>query len=337
MVQCPNCARKFLEDRLVVHLRSCTSENPCKPVRPITPVKEEPLKPQTNPIPITSQSMNFKPSRVVASNSGSFQGMPTKQSILDKYMSESKLKTQEINEIPEEKKSEISRSVNKGAEIEESEIKSIEETLRQSTLRSKEISQILRPKSIQGNLEETKVGVKPAYQAPSYEFQPEEDSRVPCSKCGRKFNPDRVAKHEEICKGDAEVEYKKPKEEAKVYSKSPEPARSTTPKPKKGEETVECPYCTRNFDPKVAERHIPKCKDIVNRPSPPAQKTKSVSQSVIINKPALLGNSNTPAKNPEFRQTERPFRDSAEKIFCHNCGERYYPNSKFCSFCGEKK
>ena len=32
MVQCQNCLRTFLEDRIEVHLRSCTSENPHKTV-----------------------------------------------------------------------------------------------------------------------------------------------------------------------------------------------------------------------------------------------------------------------------------------------------------------
>ena len=31
MAQCPNCLRKFLEDRLVVHLKSCTVDTPHKP------------------------------------------------------------------------------------------------------------------------------------------------------------------------------------------------------------------------------------------------------------------------------------------------------------------
>lgn len=32
---------------------------------------------------------------------------------------------------------------------------------------------------------------------------------------------------------------------------------------------VQCPHCSRHFAPKVAERHIPKCKTIKNRPPPP--------------------------------------------------------------------
>lgn len=31
MVKCPFCTRTFLEDRIEVHLRSCTSENPHRP------------------------------------------------------------------------------------------------------------------------------------------------------------------------------------------------------------------------------------------------------------------------------------------------------------------
>uniref|UniRef100_A0A8C8VDP6 Zinc finger C2HC-type containing 1C n=1 Tax=Pelusios castaneus TaxID=367368 RepID=A0A8C8VDP6_9SAUR len=37
---------------------------------------------------------------------------------------------------------------------------------------------------------------------------------------------------------------------------------------------VSCPHCNRRFAPKVAERHIPKCKTIKNRPPPPPQRRR---------------------------------------------------------------
>ncbi|NWZ62605.1 ZC21C protein, partial [Acrocephalus arundinaceus] len=39
--------------------------------------------------------------------------------------------------------------------------------------------------------------------------------------------------------------------------------------PTENSDYVACTYCGRKFAPRVAERHIPKCKDIKNRPPPP--------------------------------------------------------------------
>lgn len=35
------------------------------------------------------------------------------------------------------------------------------------------------------------------------------------------------------------------------------------------EDYVQCPFCDRRFSQNVAERHVPKCRDIINRPKPP--------------------------------------------------------------------
>ncbi|KFV76918.1 Zinc finger C2HC domain-containing protein 1C, partial [Dryobates pubescens] len=35
---------------------------------------------------------------------------------------------------------------------------------------------------------------------------------------------------------------------------------------------VTCPYCSRRFAPRAAERHIPKCRNIKNRPPPPRRR-----------------------------------------------------------------
>ncbi|NXR55515.1 ZC21C protein, partial [Hippolais icterina] len=39
--------------------------------------------------------------------------------------------------------------------------------------------------------------------------------------------------------------------------------------PTENSDYIACTYCGRKFAPRVAERHIPKCKDIKNRPPPP--------------------------------------------------------------------
>ncbi|XP_005086457.2 zinc finger C2HC domain-containing protein 1C [Mesocricetus auratus] len=39
--------------------------------------------------------------------------------------------------------------------------------------------------------------------------------------------------------------------------------------PAENPDYVQCPHCSRHFAPKVAERHIPKCQTIKNRPPPP--------------------------------------------------------------------
>ena len=39
-------------------------------------------------------------------------------------------------------------------------------------------------------------------KAPPMPIQPQSlDGRVPCARCGRKFSPDRIAKHQHICAG----------------------------------------------------------------------------------------------------------------------------------------
>ena len=42
--------------------------------------------------------------------------------------------------------------------------------------------------------------------------------------------------------------------------------------PERPDDRVPCPYCGRRYAKTVAERHIPRCKDIVNKPKPPPTK-----------------------------------------------------------------
>lgn len=46
------------------------------------------------------------------------------------------------------------------------------------------------------------------------------------------------------------------------------------PPPMENPDYVHCKYCDRKFDPYVAQRHIPRCKDIKSRPKPPKRRGK---------------------------------------------------------------
>lgn len=54
---------------------------------------------------------------------------------------------------------------------------------------------------------------------------------------------------------------------------------------------VECPYCSRKYNPDVAQRHIPKCKDIINKPAP-------------VKKPSSLTNSPYKASPQQVKSTK---------------------------------
>lgn len=134
---------------------------------------------------------------------------------------------------------------------------------------------------------------------------PVDQDRVECYKCGRKFASDRVEKHISVCKGNSS----KPAKSLKVKSSSPNKLHKSedeVPEWKKrhldlvnniryakkiqkvqeeggdirsieapkqhinpADEYTQCPYCSRRYNRDVAERHIPKCKNIINKPAPP--------------------------------------------------------------------
>ncbi|KAM5274674.1 zinc finger C2HC domain-containing protein 1C [Ctenodactylus gundi] len=59
------------------------------------------------------------------------------------------------------------------------------------------------------------------------------------------------------------------REVQQVIAKGGNPSDLPPIQPAENPDYVQCPHCSRRFAPKVAERHIPKCKTIKNRPPPP--------------------------------------------------------------------
>ncbi|CAF2918409.1 unnamed protein product [Rotaria sp. Silwood2] len=59
---------------------------------------------------------------------------------------------------------------------------------------------------------------------------------------------------------------------------------------------IQCPHCGRNYAPKVAERHIPKCVNIVAKPKPPPSLNRTGTQQrtgVSNNRPTASNYNNT--------------------------------------------
>ena len=130
-----------------------------------------------------------------------------------------------------------------------------------------------------------------------------------CYKCSRSFNVNRISKHLKICKGITKPKkvnrfhknlsnsekLKIKKEKSKVsnwkakhqdfvenmkYIKKINQAeknginlKDLPPPPRsKNNGFLECPYCTRTFNPKAHERHVKSCKNVVNKPRGVGQK-----------------------------------------------------------------
>lgn len=129
---------------------------------------------------------------------------------------------------------------------------------------------------------------------------------VPCRKCGRNFAEDRIGKHEKTCKVNAKPKkvkmFHKPiteKEKAKMdavkektskwraqheeFVQAMKYNRKMTevtakggnirdlppPPPSSQVGMVTCPYCGRKFGEAPAAKHIPSCKNTINKPKPP--------------------------------------------------------------------
>ena len=84
-----------------------------------------------------------------------------------------------------------------------------------------------------------------------------------------------------------------------AYSKAIEMSEAM---PKEADNRVHCPYCDRKFAQNVADRHIPRCRDIKNRPKPPPKQTNNLPKR---NQEKLLTTSMSPDPVQRRRKMER--------------------------------
>ena len=111
---------------------------------------------------------------------------------------------------------------------------------------------------------------------------------------------------------------------------------------------VECQYCYRRYAPKVADRHIPKCKELINRPKPPPHilkrlkeeenKKKQRRENKMIDKDHNRDTKNLTANNfrkelqtetsKESFNTQYPFKPPLKKIIEENEDAPYQHRTK---------
>jgi hypothetical protein len=60
---------------------------------------------------------------------------------------------------------------------------------------------------------------------------------------------------------------------------------------------IQCPHCGRNYAPKVAERHIPKCVNIQAKPKPPPGINRMGAQQQQQQQRPGAGSTRTPVSN----------------------------------------
>jgi hypothetical protein len=149
---------------------------------------------------------------------------------------------------------------------------------------------------------------------------------VPCSKCGRNFGEDRIAKHEKTCKVNSKPKkvklFHKPiteKEKAKMdalksdkwrqqheefqqamkYNKKVSAVEAkggnirdlAPPPPSSTAGLKPCPYCGRKFGEVQAARHITACKNTINKPKAPPMRAEPARPQPTSNANSYGGNS----------------------------------------------
>ena len=322
MKQCPHCFRTFLEDRLDVHLRSCTAE---KPHKPVTRVKEASQPPTGETAQLIPERENAQPPVIAPEEPSaealraSFQQFGHRTSLEDFQEAEKEAEMaaeQEVEAISEEVRSDLE---------DEAPPEFADESLTEA---------------VDSRAEYYAMGVfspkrKPKIPVP-VDFQEEEkggDSldlqleMIACGNCGQEFPEDQVIGHEIICRKAKEIEALeegkpstdpvKPEQSIEVSVKRPQTAKVKTIQ-SEDSKTIQLEVSTTAPPEAVS----------IEEASPKVLKAKV---SVETRETAPI----TPTSRGSSRPTTGPSVPSTDLVPCPHCGRKFAPDaaSRHISIC----
>ena len=300
LVACPHCGRTFFEDRLAIHLRSCRADAPAAKVGTGRIKSAQEAVAAATPIKRTAVHGGMTSPQASSATPSSALSPPPTAGGTRRSPSAASSSSSSSGSKP---RVQFSSSTGGGGGP--------------STSRPRMAAMQTKPSSgtwedeLNDELDETP---KKGYSIPPDAYPPaggndygDEDGELAnCSICDRRFNIDRLAKHESVCRKQQASEAKRQKRIAAKQAKLPQPGSQKSantdawkakhnefqsaiqyakklaamqkagkslanlPPPPRSEnpDYVQCPHCSRRFNQQAADRHIPACANTINKPKP---------------------------------------------------------------------
>ena len=284
LIPCDYCGRTFLPDRLSVHQRSCTSSNPARPMQPKTRTEREKT--------FTQVAMNGPTEQGKMSGRRDSQRLQNQPAEISKEQTKVPQRRQKFQRS-EPEFSVDSHSENSGFDDYHIGHKSrAKSSGRTSGLRNQmgqnmgvEVGQESNAESVPcpncgrafaSNRIQKHHTICVKNQQKRRKAFDSTKQRVLGTEAANFYRPGKSNKQEPPSKSNWRQQHEdfirsiRAARKVKFHLDSGGKASDLPPPPPSlNPDYVFCPHCTRRFNPTVAERHIPKCKDTINRPSAP--------------------------------------------------------------------
>lgn len=179
LVPCPNCKRTFFPERLNIHMKSCKPGKPMKNTVGKKPVYQPPkpttkskwVAPTSNDNSDNSENESMEERKAVGKSKATKAKSNSKPTNMTNY---NKFADSELDEDPRHEYSTTNRSKTKNSTIKKGG----------TAMKTNTVTTFSR-------LEEERDERDAAFNEMA-----DDDNRVPCENCGRKFNPDRLPIHQ---------------------------------------------------------------------------------------------------------------------------------------------